>query len=592
MPPLLGDEQMKLFDIIYARVSTSEQAKDDKVSLPEQEQKCREYLSKFGYDNIKVFYEDYSGYDFERPQLDKIRELIERGRVRSLTFARVDRLSRKPGHLEQLREGWLIPFDVEVHSCDLNQWSWSSTHVYLQNSLCNFSELWGKVLKQVMYDGKLGLVRKGHTMASGHAPLGYEEVKTESKTEFQVIAEEAAIVREIYKFYVDEDMSLNAIARKLQADKIPTYCELKDNHFNLPAKHGSYKWYGKSVANIIRNSTYRGIWYFGKSQQVTRRKGNKKITKKVLDSTNAKAVTVPAIIEPEQWQQAQDKMDKNKNHHSGKPTKHKILMNRRLTCSCGLKMGHATKQLGRYKYYRCSSATQKVIKRDDCLNPLFRTELIDELAWAWLYNLLSDSDEIQSRLENYFEEQERLVKPLLDRLAAIDKVLTKKHKQHEQIISNVFKLPELAQEKMYNQLEQLEKDIRGQQAEREEIEKEVKRAESTTAGIKSFVDRYHKEAENEFLDINASFQKRLKKYGYYDMPENQKKWHANVNLGALAGIIRDDKELTFEDKKRYVKQFDLQGTLVNQDGELKILVSCALDSELLSIPGIKPIVVM
>ena len=40
---------------IYSRVSTAEQAEEDKASLTEQERRCREYCLEKGYDVVVVY---------------------------------------------------------------------------------------------------------------------------------------------------------------------------------------------------------------------------------------------------------------------------------------------------------------------------------------------------------------------------------------------------------------------------------------------------------------------------------------------------------------------------------------------------------
>lgn len=74
---------MSQIDIIYCRVSTDEQTSN--TSLPEQEQSCKEYLTRLGYTNFHIVKEDYSGFSFasDRPELSKVLELIKSGKVRS-----------------------------------------------------------------------------------------------------------------------------------------------------------------------------------------------------------------------------------------------------------------------------------------------------------------------------------------------------------------------------------------------------------------------------------------------------------------------------------------------------------------------------
>ena len=124
---------MSKIDVIYCRVSTDEQSKDDKYSLDLQTDRCLDLLSRLNSDNEpKIFHEDYSGYEESRPELDKVKELINAGQVQRLLFLQVDRLSRKASHIDNLRDNYFIPHDIEVYSTDLNKWEWTPHQIYMQ----------------------------------------------------------------------------------------------------------------------------------------------------------------------------------------------------------------------------------------------------------------------------------------------------------------------------------------------------------------------------------------------------------------------------------------------------------------------------
>jgi mRNA interferase RelE/StbE len=61
---------------VYCRVSTDSQEREG-TSLKTQLEHCLTYCRDKGYDATYQFSETYSGLSLERPELDKIRELVD-----------------------------------------------------------------------------------------------------------------------------------------------------------------------------------------------------------------------------------------------------------------------------------------------------------------------------------------------------------------------------------------------------------------------------------------------------------------------------------------------------------------------------------
>src|ERR671936_157227 len=77
----------------YCRVSTTGQAEHG-TSLDTQADSCRQYAAEGGYTIIKEVREDMSGGRLDRPGLDSIRDMAQRGEIRAIILWDVDRLSR------------------------------------------------------------------------------------------------------------------------------------------------------------------------------------------------------------------------------------------------------------------------------------------------------------------------------------------------------------------------------------------------------------------------------------------------------------------------------------------------------------------
>ena len=62
---------------IYARVSTEQQAKEDKVSLEVQEKEIREYCSEHGHEVVEIYVDVQSGADSKQERREFERMLAD-----------------------------------------------------------------------------------------------------------------------------------------------------------------------------------------------------------------------------------------------------------------------------------------------------------------------------------------------------------------------------------------------------------------------------------------------------------------------------------------------------------------------------------
>ena len=113
--------------------------------------------------------------------------------------------------------------------------------------------------------GKSHRAQQGSINVLSGAPYGYRYVRKSdtSAAYYEVIESEAAVVRRVYEVYTQQGLSINAIARLLNEDHVPTRTE-------------TTRWERSTVWGILRNPAYRGRACFGKTelrprQRITRR---------------------------------------------------------------------------------------------------------------------------------------------------------------------------------------------------------------------------------------------------------------------------------------------------------------------------------
>src|SRR5215207_7428045 len=82
---------------VYIRVSSAKQ--EDGYSPDIQERDCRRYADANGLAVVDVYREVHTGVElWERPELTRLREEIQRGTYEHVVFHALDRFSRDPVH--------------------------------------------------------------------------------------------------------------------------------------------------------------------------------------------------------------------------------------------------------------------------------------------------------------------------------------------------------------------------------------------------------------------------------------------------------------------------------------------------------------
>ena len=115
--------------------------------------------------------------------------------------------------------------------------------------------------------------------------------------------DEAVIVKEIFRLYIHELTSYHAVARKITEKGVKT-------------PSGKMKWDQSTIRDILKNHTYIGTSYFGKTEQIEKKTDqirrcrlktytNTKYSKRVRPEDEWIRIRVPAIISENDFELAQ-----------------------------------------------------------------------------------------------------------------------------------------------------------------------------------------------------------------------------------------------------------------------------------------------
>src|SRR5258708_6036793 len=263
--------------IIYARVSTAEQKNG--FSLEVQIADGRAYAENHQYIVVEVFQEIYTGESLDRPALDALRDYIKMHKVDIVIVSDVDRWARKMVFQQLLdeefrRKGLRIEYIRGQYE--------DSAEGELQKQVKGaFSEYEKAKILLRSRDGKRGKALHGYVNVSSRPPYGYA-MKSEPHKELLVIdEEEKKTVLLVYTLFTigdptipratrgkkeDQRWSLREIALYLTKLGLPTR---GDKHAHYCKKQGFGVWTSAMIRNILRNETYVGRWYYGKTHMVS-----------------------------------------------------------------------------------------------------------------------------------------------------------------------------------------------------------------------------------------------------------------------------------------------------------------------------------
>jgi site-specific DNA recombinase len=262
-----------------------------------------------------------------------------------------------------------------------------------------FAEYERALIQERTRRGRLFAARQGRVNWS-HAPYGYRIIpKTQSAPQKLVVDEtQAEVVRQMYRWLVEEELTSSGIAKRLSEQGVPR------------KKGGDPSgWAQSTVSDMLRNTVYKGIGYYNRTKKVDasqpwmqrgykdRRPGN--LTSKTLRPKEEWIpVRVPAIIDPQTWDLAREQLKKNRHRASRNNKKHHYLLRGLLVCGwCNRRMtGRWTKKPR--GHYVCKFRYPKGAL-ESCEGRIVMAKEIESLVWEYVKELLCDSELLKARYE-------------------------------------------------------------------------------------------------------------------------------------------------------------------------------------------------
>ena len=386
---------------IYTRVSSDRQKEDHTIAS--QTAALIEYAQTHGYAVPPEWTfqdEGYSGATLVRPGLEALRDLSAEGQIAAVLVYSPDRLSRKYAYQVLLTEE-LLRCGVEVIFLKSPAGATPEDQlvVQVQGMIAEYERA---QIAERSRRGKRHKAQQGVVNVLSGAPYGYRYVKKSdhSAAYYEVIEHEAQVVRMVFETYTRRHLSINAIARLLNEQRIPTRTE-------------KTRWERSTVWAMLRNPAYQGKACYGKTelqprQRITRplRQRNRLPNRNSANHERPRQewieVAVPAVVTEEVFALAQEQLEKNK-HFSPRRTRKPTLLQGMLVCQqCGYAMYRSSGGRSHRKldYYRCiGSDGYRRLNGPLCTNRPVRQDYLDQIVWEQVIRLLEDGTLIQSEID-------------------------------------------------------------------------------------------------------------------------------------------------------------------------------------------------
>ena len=366
---------------LYARVSTERQ--EQQGTIASQLDALTRWAREQHHDVVDAYVcvdDGYSGTRLDRPGLDRLRDGAEAGAFKAALVLCPDRLARKYAYqiliLEELER-----FDVRVIFLDqpLSDDPQARLLTQIQGAVAEYERI--KIAERYRR-GKLFRARQGE-VCWGKVPYGYRRIPRRDgvPAHVEVSEPEAQVVRQIFRWHVDEHLSVRQIALRLTESPHVTAT-------GLP------RWGISTVTRMLHNEAYIGTMYYnrresvgGKSNSASRRQ---RLSTCRQDRPAAEWIPlpVPPIIDAELFRRSQAIHYDNSRFSPRHLKSGHYLLRRVVRCRvCDLAMS-CHRMRGRngtfHHYYYCAGHDVLYARRavGRCPQRNLRADELDKLVWG------------------------------------------------------------------------------------------------------------------------------------------------------------------------------------------------------------------
>jgi site-specific DNA recombinase len=406
--------------VLYARVSSDEQTQG--FSLTTQVQRMEEYAARNGFTVAQTLIEDFSGMYLERPELTKLLAMVETGAVDAVICYAADRLTRVPGHGDLLRSRFKRA-GVALHYVSRGLVD-TSTPIgeFLATMEDGGSRLWRDLFLEAARRGRAGKIAEGKFPGMGALSYGYRKEGKRRDMHLVVYEPEAEIVRLIFRWFVHDKLTRNAIAQRLTDMHV-----LTPGRGKLEKQKNPYAWSPDSISKMLRNTMYSGVFYANRYREVApdpvkhkpRALRKSPMNNVLRPKEEWIPIEVPRIVDEETWQAAQQRLDDGRRQQLASRGKYQYLMSGRMTCGVCKRAMVGRSHMDRstlYLYYGCAHTDKKLYP---CNARWVRAHIVEGHIWDYVTQLLLYPEATLNALKEMQGDLEREYSVVLEDIAHV-----------------------------------------------------------------------------------------------------------------------------------------------------------------------------
>jgi site-specific DNA recombinase len=377
---------------IYARVSPPRQARERNTD--QQVARLERHAERQGWvlDGRRVYLDEgHSGASLSRPGLDALRDAAAMAEFEVLLVAAPDRLARNYLHqvllLKELQgRGCRVEFLERPMSQDPND----QLLLQIRGAVAEYERT---LIAERMRRGRLAKLRAGQLLPWMRVPFGYrtEPERPRDPAGLRVEEYEAAIVRQMFTWYLEQGATPGTIARRLTEGGVLT-------------PTGKISWSRSTIRGILKNHAYVGNAY-GHCTYLVPANSRRSPLDPVGAGLTAKrrpqqewiGVSVPEIVERESFDLVQEKLSRNRKFASRNNKSHRYLLRTLVSCgACGRGSNARTSWDGRGCYV-CRGHSE-IVAEQRCRARHAQGARLEELVWEDLCEVLTHPEHAKHAL--------------------------------------------------------------------------------------------------------------------------------------------------------------------------------------------------
>jgi site-specific DNA recombinase len=406
---------------IYARVSSKQQA--DEGTVQSQLAALQQRVEQDGFHlsgELTFVDEGYSGANLIRPALERLRDLVALKGLDCLYVHSPDRLARKYAYQVLLVDEFQrTGVEVIFLNRELSETPEDELLLQVQGIIAEYER--AKILERSRR-GKRHAAQTGQVSVLCGAPYGYRYVTKEEgggQARYEVVPEEARVVRQIFQWIGLERVSIGEVCRRLQQAGIRT-------------QTGKTTWDRSVVWGMLKNPAYKGLAAFGKTRadpmtpRLRPQRGHPLQPRRPVSITPVPeedwvSIPVPALVKEDVFDAVQLQLEENRKRARQSKRGARYLLQGLLVCAhCQyayygkpVSSKSAKGKVRDYAYYRCiGTDAYRFGGERICDNIQVRTDMLDQLVWHEVCTLLEEpqrlEQEYQRRLEARNQEGDDL----------------------------------------------------------------------------------------------------------------------------------------------------------------------------------------